>query len=266
MRTIVFFLAITFGLLSVNAQDVRDFNTNNSLSIGIGFSAANILDKRLSNKYIFGLNPKYSISYRQANEKRISQVEVNFVNYKDPGTSLVRFNSIKSNVYYSYERKINDGVWVGGFFDHSTLLTFPINNNNIFVNNTISYTLLQSIGPSVTYAQSFNKLLLTSSAQTSLLSYAVQPIYGHPYPEKFLDERVFNPTQEGLAGPLVRSGKLLTLNKYRSMRVSFGLSYFLSPAISIGLDYTADLFYANANGKSIFFNGQDLMLKASYIH
>lgn len=266
MKSIMFTLLSLLVNIHSIAQDVRDFQTNNSFSIGIGFSGANILDKRLSNKYIFGLNPKYSISYRQANEKRISQVEVNFTNYKDARSSLLNFSSIKSNVYYSYERKVADGVWFGGFFDHSTLLTFPNNPNNFFVNNTISYTLLQSLGPSISYAKSFDKLLFTSSAQTSLLSYVVQPIYGHPYPEKFLDESVFNPTQEGLAGPLVRSGKLLSVNKYRSMRISFGLFYHVSPSINIGLDYTADLFYANANGKSVFFNGQDIMLKASYIH
>ncbi len=266
MKSNLLMLLLLFCFNSISAQDVRDFNTNNTLSIGFGISAGNIKDTRLSNKFITAVNPKYSISYRQANDKRISQVKLDFVHYKDKRNSLANFNAIKSNVYYSYEQKIGDGFYFGGFFDHSTLLNFPSDEKKFFVNNSISYTLLQSLGPKISYVNTFDRFVFTSSAQTALLSYTVQPIYGHPYPEQFLDERVFNPTLEGLARPLVRSGKLLTWNKFRSMRIDLGFSYFITPALAVGLDYSADLFYANANGKSVFFNSQDLLFKASFIH
>jgi len=188
------------------------------------------------------------------------------INSSDGG--LLSLMTIRPEIYYSYERKVKDGIWLGGFFDNNTLLNFPTNTSSVFNSNPISYTIAQSIGPRVSYLKSLdnNKINLRTSAQVSLLSYVVQPAFGHPYPSQFLEEGKFNPTREGMAWPLTKSGKIATVNKFNSFRVELGFFYHINNSLKIGVDYNLNIQYANTRGKSTYISNHDIFLGATYIH
>lgn len=267
LRKILLFLFLLSGI-QLNAQDVLSgIHQTNSLNVGFGFSFGKVKDKRISNRSFGNWAPKFTLGYVQANDRRISQIELQFSNYKERGNPLLNLNFIMSGIYYSYQRKVQDYVWIGGFFDHNTLLNFPRATTWLFNNNPVSYTLAQSIGPKISYGRHFDGSLESGiSAQTALLAYVVRPIFGHPYPSKFMDEKVFNPQLSGLAGPLLRSGKIKTLNAFRNLRLKFGLTYHLSNSIGLSLNYDVDMLYTNASGKSSSFSAQDLLLRVSYKH
>jgi len=264
MRTILLsIILLPFTLLS---QSEIDFYNSNSLKIGIGFSRSAIKDLRLSNSTFNRIAPKYTIGYIQANENRISSIDFSFSSFLAGQNTLLALKNLNIGIDYSYQRKVNKNIWIGGFLDHRTLLNFPKSKTWLYNNNPISYTLSQSIGPKITYGKQMGKLSGLAEFQTALLSYLVQPIYGHPYPDKFLDEEVFNPNLSGLAGPLLKSGKVVSLNKYRSFKLKMSLVYHFNHSIATEIAFSTDCFYANANGKAVNYSGFDSMINFYYKH
>ena len=269
MRNIIF---IILNSLILNSGLTQNAETNPYLNreirIKTGVSFIKNLENRFSTNKHRSLSPSFSFSYTKTKLESISELEIGFVTNKANRANKLDFKFIRPVVNYSYAKKIKNGFWLGGFFESNTLLNFPVTKSYLFNNNPIAYTIAQSIGPKVFFDHQINglgnnPLIFAGSVQSSLLSYTIRPGFGHPYPEQFLRENVFTPTRKGIAGPLMRSGKIVLPNKYRSLKVKLGISYFLNDHIRVGMEYTFDNFLSQLDHLSTY-QGQDIQLFVSY--
>lgn len=271
MRMNYYFLILLFLSSTAYTQDDLPGYNQKELTIGIGLSRSSVKDARISARTFNSWSPKYRVAYTKINDNRISALDIQFAFMNNNGNGLLGLNSIRSNVNYCYQRKVAEGVWFGGFIDNNTLLNFPKTQSSHFNNNPISYTISKSIGPRITYQKNYLrndaiKYQIRTSAQTSLLSYLIQPAWGHPYPSQFLKEGTFNPERNGMAWSIVKSGKVKSLRAFRSFRVELGFYVHLNNSFRVGLDMQTELRYANAIGKGVSFKGNDIMLGATYLH
>lgn len=265
-----FVLSMIVCLVSSIILTGQENSQTNEFTLRVGLSRTAIKDARISAVTQKAWSPKYGMSYRKANAKRISQIDFDFTYANSQNGTLLSLTSIIPKVNYSYSRKMDNGLWLGGFIDHTTLLNLPKTRTSLYNNNTISYLLTASIGPSISYDQSalfgVDKLSLRTDAQAPLLSYVIQPEFGHPYPSKYLEQDTFSPTRDGLAGPLLKSGRVVTLNKFRSMNISFSFQYLVNDNIGLSLNFNSQLLYANTTNKPLSLNSQDILFGATYIH
>jgi len=209
-----------------------------SLTIGVGWSLQTIKDSRLSALTYRSRQPTYHIGWRKQTSSTRQELDLTFsMKSSVKSERILDLRFFKPSFSYSLEKRVND-AWIGGFFNTTTFLTFPSSRTGHFSNNPVSYTMTNSIGPKMSWGRSWEvndveRFRLMTSAETSLLSYVVRPAYGHPYPERFLQSGTFTPTREGMAGPLLRSGKLMSINKFQSFKVVFSLSYFMSDELAV---------------------------------
>lgn len=253
------------------SQDKMSRLDQKELTLRIGVTKNTVRDARIGVLPFSSWSPKYDISYTKINDKRISEIRFQFAYMKSGGNGFLGLTSIRPNVNYSYQRKISTGVWIGGFLESNTLLNFPNTKSGLFNNNPINYTISESIGPRITHIKDWKmedsrKFQIRTSAQTSMLSYLIQPAWGHPYPSQFLKQGTFNPERNGMAWPIAKSGKVTSINKHRTLRVELGFYLFLSDKFKVGIDLQAEVHYANTIGKAVHLSGQDFFLGASYIH
>ncbi len=265
-----FIVSIFLYVISVGCLFGQEDSNRNELTLKVGLSRTAIKDARISAISQKTWSPKYGLSYRKINDKRISQIDFDFTYANSSNGTLLSVTSLMPKVNYSYLRKTNNGLWLGGFIDHTTLLNFPKTRTSLYNNNMINYLLTASIGPSLSYDRSdllgVDKLRFRTDAQVPLISYVIQPEYGHPYPNKYLEQDTFSPTREGLAGPLLKSGRVVTLNKFRSLNVSFSFHYLLGDNVELSLNLNSQILYANTTDKSLSMNNYDVLFGASYIH
>lgn len=266
--TLLLFLTLTSSFLY--AQDHQNNPKNKDITLKFGLSKAQLKDDRLSGKVHHSWAPKFSISHIEVKENSRNHFQVDFVSMKfSKSDKLFNINSINSNVHFAYQRKVTDGTWLGGYINTLTLINFPKSpGQTFFVNNPVNYTLSSSIGPSFTYSQGFenNNFNVTSTVQTAALSYVIQPIYGHPYPEKYMEEGVFSPTKGNMVGPLMRSGKFLSFKKFRHMNIQMSLFYVFNNNFKAGVDYNYSNYMANANGKAVKMNNHNFFLTTGLLY
>lgn len=257
------------ALFSISVTGQETINRN-ELTVKFGFSHTAIQDSRISAITQSAWSPKYGVSYRKINHERISQIDFHFTQARSDNNTLLGMVSIIPQVSYSYLRKTKNGLWLGGFLDHTTLLNFPKTSSGLYNNNPINYLLTASIGPSFAYDKSeifgIQKMRFDSKFQTPILSYVIQPEFGHPYPKKYLEHDTFSPTRSGLAGPLLKSGRVVSINKFRSLNISLGFHYQVSDKVDLSLNLNTQLLYANTTNKSLSMNNYDVLFGASYIH
>lgn len=245
---------------------------SNTFTLQFGLSFSETLDHRVGAKSFKRLAPKYGLEYTKIRPKSHSVFQAQFYRMKsNSDQDILGLLSIRPVINYAYRRKVKDDFWIGGFYESNTMLNFPIDRLKLYTNNTISYNIAQSFGPSIVYRRNLSGTNNTGAAffgsvQSSLFSYLIQPAFAHPYPEKYLDESVFSPTRSGMAGPIVRSGKLVSVGRYRSLRIELGVHFFVSNKVKIGINYINDIFYAKAGHKALSYMGHDLMLGVSYVH
>ncbi|MBP6569605.1 MAG: hypothetical protein KA270_20685, partial [Saprospiraceae bacterium] len=96
--------------------------------------------------------------------------------------------------------------------------------------------------------------------------YLIQPIYGHPYPGKYLEEGTFDPTRAGMTIPMLKSGKVVSISRYKGLRVELGIFYYASDRFKIGASYQGELMYANANGKAVQLQSNDFIVNPSFLY
>lgn len=273
----VIITALFFNIGFMNSifgqSDASQIPYGKEIGLRIGISKTKVQDQRLSARSFSNWSPKYGLVFGSKKENRWSQNIIDFTyvkgNKKDPYFTIHSF--IISSTY-SYQRKVGEGLWLGGFTKHHTVLNFPKSlYSSIFTNNTISYTISQSIGPKISYTSTpaspnENTLAGVTSFQTPILAYLIQPIYGHPYPEKYLKEGTFQPTRAGMAWPMIASGKLESLSKYSSFQLELGVFYYISDRFKIGATYEGEMMYANANGKSVKLRTNDIVISPGYLY
>jgi hypothetical protein len=136
-----------------------------------------------------------SIAYLTWKQKKIprNHFQVDFISMKfSKSNSFLIFAPYTPMFILLIKEKVADGTWFGGYINSISLVNLPKNpGQTFFVNNPVSYTISKSLGPSMTYSHGFkNDFNISSTIQMATLSYVIQPIYGHPYPEKYLEEGV----------------------------------------------------------------------------
>lgn len=265
----IFFMSIWVPS-QVQAQDTNP-TVMQEIGLQFGWRFNRVTDQRFATNTKKISQPVYGMYYRKESERKREELKFSMsrtLGTKSPG--LLSFKTIMPQVSYSHQRKVGN-LWVGGFLDSFSLMNLPRSTTGFFTNNSISYTIVGSLGPMIGYEQNMrendrNRLTLNTNARIGLLNYVVRPAFGHPYPEKYLTEENFSPTRSGMAGPLLKSGKLQTLNRYQMFRFVLGFNYYHRGRIKLGLQY--EVYGQNNRGKNDRSRTlmQDLIFGASYLY
>lgn len=264
---IIFSFILVLFSIQVEGQELIH-QKGRSITINAGLSFNGIKDNRFSAINYKSMTPTYGLVFRKWTNNTRQEFDLRFSMHTQVDQSrLLSLKFMRPYFSYSLQKRVKD-TWVGGFINHNTLLTYPSSRTGHFGNNPISYTIANSIGPKVTWSNGFNfpndqKINITSSLETALLSYVIRPAFGHPYPERFLESGDFTPTRKGMAGALLKSGKVMTVNKFQSIRLVFGLSYFLNDNVGIGLNVNLDYQRTNDVNTSSLMT-KDLIFSLSY--
>ncbi len=227
MKKVVLLSCFNLVLVSLQAQDETK-SVQLGVRVGVGF--ASLEEKRFSSQVQQGILPTYSMDIETYKNKVRQNLSINFSLTQDytnqPSLSYVL---VFPEVRYTYMKSLSDNWYIGGMFHSFTLLNFPESELTKFVNNSISYTLAQSIGPSLFYQKTAlnQKISFESECQLGLLSYVVRPAFAHPYPENYLQPDVFSPDRSGMMRSLFKGGKLWTLNKIQNIHLNTSTSYNL---------------------------------------
>jgi|GEM_PF-1995527 len=266
-QTITIIILFFFSVISLRGQETVNPITH-EIKLQAGLSNVLIKDERLSANAKKSWASTFRIEYNKIDNTSKQEFAVSYTyRSKFDSEQLMDLTYHRPSFTYAYERRVGDS-FVGGYFENSVLITLPRSKSGMFNNNPVSYSMFTSIGPKVSYASTLgqnNKVTITGSAQAALLNYNVRPAYGHPYPEKFLETGVFSPTRRGMAGPLMKSGKIQTIDKHQSFRLKLGAYYFVSEHIKVGLDVQFDYVHNNTLDHSTF-QSTDILLGVGYVY
>ena len=258
---------LTLSSLSLVGQEINP--TNNEIRLSVGISDMTILDRRLSASAKSYKAPVFGLTAIRTSQEFRHQFNFKYaLKTKGANEGLLNFTFHRPEFYYSLQKKSGD-IWIGGHINFNTLLTFPSTSTGLFGNSPISYTIASGIGPSISYGTGSlfgqEKLSFQSDLNVSLLSYVIRPEQGHPYPAEFLEPGVFTPTRAGMAGSLLRSGTIKTIDKYQSIRINFGIFYAVSSSFRVGMNARVD-YNNDINLKSSKYSSVDYMVSASYLY
>ncbi|HMR89439.1 MAG TPA: hypothetical protein PKD51_14865 [Saprospiraceae bacterium] len=270
-------LTLIFGyctIFSSSAQnDAVSIPYGKEIGIRVGISKTKVNDQRLSAKSFTNWSHKYGITFgtRKVNSWSRNQLDFTYVkgHKKDPYFTI---NSLIISHTYSYQRRVKEGFWAGGFTNHRSIINFPKSlYKSVFTNNSISYTIAQSIGPKISYSsivlpQNQRNIEMQTSIEAAVVAYLIQPIYGHPYPRRYLEEGTFDPTRAGMALPMLKSGKFVSISRYKGFKIELSLFYYTSDKFKIGASYQGELLYANANGKAVKLQSNDFIVNPCYLY
>jgi hypothetical protein len=263
----IFFIIVTIS--SVHTQQLTDNTLNfKEITFHVGISRSSLVDKRMSLREKRQFSTIYGLNFTTVKTKSRQQLNVLFTSFKSQtNASQLGLNFIHPTINYSYERKLRNNYWFGGSFDSNVLLTFPNTDTGFFVNNPISYTMAYSLSPKISWNHQTSvkskDVFLNSSAEVALLTYLIRPAFGHPYPEKFLEEGTFSPTRSNIALPLLRSGKIKSVHNFQSIKIKLGVQLFLTDSVGIGVHFQGNLVHERAK-QSIDYRDQTLTLGVSY--
>ena len=109
------------------------------------------------------------------------------------------------------------------------------------------------------------RLDINLGTRIPFMSYLIRPIYGHPYPEHFLQEDVFTPTRNNIGKSIFRSGKVRTIDKYQSIKLVLGLHYYHNDHLKIGMNYEGSIQRVS-DGRRLTYSYHDLILNVSYVY
>lgn len=269
--TVIVFCLLSIG--GINHLQAQEMNATEFQEIGIllGWRFNRVMDQRYAQVTKKMSQPMYGMYYRKERKQKREELRFTMSRTRSKGSpELLSFKTIMPQVSYSHQRKVGN-LWIGGFLDSFTLLNMPQSTTSFFGNNSISYTIVGGLGPMIGYEHNLlentdNRLSLNTNARIGLLNYVVRPAYGHPYPEKYLTEENFSPTRADMAGPLLKSGKLRTVNNYQMFRFVLGINYYHKGKIKLGLQY--ELYGQNNRSKVDRSRTlmQDLIFGASYLY
>lgn len=230
-----------------------------SILLEYGQNRQIVLDKRFmaNADKLFGFN--LAISHVFTKPKRFNKMEFRFSkNYTDK-SGLAYLIHLKSDIRYTHLRSLKRQAQIGGYVNYGS--TFSFVRGRWSDNNGISYTLWLSTGIATRWNQKIlvknQPLILSLSGAFPLLSYAVRPAHGHPYPEGFLKDGVFDFSREGMAKTFFTSGKIRSINSFLDIKTSIGVAIpFGEKAHQIGLNYNWE--YLHIKDDRPVYNAQHL--------
>jgi len=269
LKLIQALLILIFANASLLAQD--DIHpTQKEIGVQFGLSINSIKEERFSaitKKYV---QPKFGLVYRKQNDKKRQELLLSFTSsLSRDQPKYLWYKIINPEVSYTYQRKVAD-FWVGGYYQSSTFLNWAQNDQNSFGNNSIAYTISNNLGIAVDRSLEISskgkhKFDSDMGVRSTLLSHVIRPHYGHPYPEHFLQEDVFNPTRAGMGKSVAKSGKLRTVNKFWGMNLKLGFNYIYNDKWKMGVQYGFNML-RNNEGKKMIQKAHDVMLGVSYLY
>lgn len=258
---ILFMILFPFSLWS---QTDSDRTRVRNVTLRWGLSKSFVMDARLSGKTHQAWSPRYGVSHTEISEQSHKNFRLDLAFFRGSRSSRIfSMKSVHTDVVFLYRRKIHDHLWAGGYMNTMTLFNFPVSAvPSFFTNNPIGYHLIHSVGPSVSWSPDHGHMFTLSQAsvETALLSYVIQPIFGHPYPEKYLDEDVFDPGRKGMAWPFIKSGRWSSFRKFFHMNIQLGWFYMFSDRYTLGMEYRTGTFFANSRGKPASLRHHDFFL------
>jgi len=269
LKSLILLPIIMILSLNLTGQDSPSKMTK-EIGIQLGVSFAQVKEERFSALTKKMIMPQAALIFTRYNDKRREQWELGYTTSRIKGQSnTLQYKIIRPEITYNYQRQIK-GHWVGAFFQSSTLLNLPKSNLPGYVNNPISYTINQSLGLSYSKSSQLHKtdnhvVNFDTEAKMALINYLIRPAYGHPYPDKFLQEKTFNPTKEGMGSAIAKSGKIKTVNKYQSFKVVLGINYIHKDHLKLRVQYAFDM-QNNIEHHSSRWLSNDLTVGVSYVY
>jgi hypothetical protein len=177
-------------------------------------------------------------------------------------TTHQEFASVSTNTHgtlrYEYCRALTglQGVYVGGYVDFSALL---LERSGLWTDPgaALSYVLSSSLGGLIRYSAPLGESWsVNTAAYLSLLNYVVRPAFGFPYPASFLRDGRFSFNLNGLAGDIVQSGIVQTLDTFVNTTFSAEITRDVGDSgHKVGLLYVGN--YLFAGGTKPFFGVQN---------
>ena len=260
----VFLWLLLFSPSLLLSQSETERTYSGRFTVRVGLSRAVVQDARLSGRSHRAWYPRYGISHFDMKENSQSTLHIDLAFFTGSRSDKIfRMKTVHTDVVYSYRRRLGNGFWVGGYMNTFTLFNYPVSAvPSFFTNNPISYHLSQSVGPSVSWSpvRSDGLYPVLASSDIALLSYVIQPVYGHPYPAKYLKEGVFDPNRSRMAGPFMKSGKIMAFKRFMHMNIQLGWFFLVNNRYTFGLDYRLGTFAANSRGKPVSFRHNDLFI------
>lgn len=268
LKLVTFIFLISFIASPFFAQ--KENTRHRELGIRFGASFTTYNEARYSamtKKYI---QPKVGLIYIKMTDKKREELVLSYTStFKPSNAQNLWYKIINPEVNYTYQRKVAN-TWIGVFHQNSTLLNFPKNGKRLFGNNPISYTIANSLGVAADFStilleKNNRRLDIGAGTKIALLSHVIRPTFGHPYPEHYLQEDVFNPTRKGLGKSIFKSGKIRTINKYQSIKFVFSLNYYHRDHLKVGINYEGN-FQKVKEGKRAVFKSNDLAFSVYYVY
>ncbi len=264
-------LIIFYGFIGkciAQDQSINPPAVQKEVNISFGLARLSMSERRFSAAQHNSYAPIYKLSFQRKKLNSISSLDMSFFTNRPSLDDKTYFDLkiLQAAIHYNYTRKVTEELFLGGYLRFYNLFSFPKTNNALFTNNPITYTIANSIGPAVKYKRYLGRsLFINGHFDLPLLSYVIRPAYGHPYPEKYLDESVFSPTRRGMAGPLLRSGKWTLPNAFLGLRLQFRAYIVINDHFKIGANLTFEyLHYRDRQSVKLYHT--DLSLAIGYLY
>ncbi|MEZ4910814.1 MAG: hypothetical protein R2774_08120 [Saprospiraceae bacterium] len=238
----------------------------------IGFSGINIKDQRFSAIAKQAFAPVFGGEIVKSRHQSIASHRFYFTSSKtakSDGWLLIK--NLRPYYQFTYNWKIDEMNFFGFNIENLTLLNTPVSRKGIYTNNPISYLTSLSVGPSFFYRNNMKSgdnshLYFVTSIQAALLGYVIHPAYGHPYPKSYLKPGTFHPERKNMTSSVLKSGNIVTINRYNSINISFGLQWFISDKYGVGVNLKNYWHSANFNNKLIRYKSHDILFSFTYKH
>ena len=218
-----FFLSIALLILIVGqSQAQRD----HSFYMTNGLSFQQTKDLRFTSTFRSGLGYNADLVYENQKDSVINRVAALFT-FSTQGKSNISY-SLNLNPELRYEHLRNwrfPNFYLGAYIDAGSLIAHRFGRWTSDTN--ISYTIWSSLGVAARYERPLNfkgrQLLWRTHCSLPLLAYVVRPAYSFPYTDNFLEQDQFNFEREGLAGNIIKGGKIKTVGGFTRLHFQTGL-------------------------------------------
>ncbi|MBC9795248.1 hypothetical protein [Sinomicrobium weinanense] len=208
----------------ISAQQYMEF--------GLGPSLVKTKDRNLSPLVNRGIGVSGHFAYEKR-DRRIKQLQLDIgystLNNRTSSPGKIEVFSFDLAYTMLFPLHLPSGkaeLFVGGTFD-----VFGNARTHLhYENNELSYEFGSSLAVSgqLDYPVWANdrRLLLSYRLSLPFVSYLIRPERNIPYPEKYLEDGTYNLEDTGLSGAALRSGRIVTFNKFQVVKSRMFLTYF----------------------------------------
>lgn len=229
--------AVTIFTLPIFANPPEDKINNINLLLGGGKFA--IRDQHASVLLYQGVEllPVH-INYKRNKIENLKQIDFYRSKFSTQSKTDNSSNVTHINISLTYLQNVNviqNRKWelhIGSTWENRS-----VNHNYDFGSgdyNTSLFIYSSNLSAQAMLSKQVNaSLILQLNISSPILAYIVRSGYIPPYPDKLTDSSNFNPT----FWEIIRSGELVTINRYRSFTINFNLDKTISNNMVLGMNY-----------------------------